>query len=445
MRCPYCGAEKSAQICAQCGRSQTARTASTYASRSASAIRRPGRTSPTDRRGVPATLLPGAKIAALLRRTRYLTGFSSPIPKPDPAAPGRIAPQADTPHAGAAHQLKEGGPAHPEQRQRQQAFDASAYRSNPLPPNPAYEEFQREYAARYAAYSEPKASRRRRGFRAVHMALIFTLGAAAGLGGAWWADSSNRTPAASMPVPGIAATKPTLPPYEQLIRRENTQAAQVAPNAPGAPSAPGSPGARGIRSSELPYDGRPPEALEESLASAPTPPLSSAAISSGGSEDEEGAASSPPTSASTPAPAPEASRKSAVSPDKASASRAKDADDRASAAAASSKRTTVAKNAKSQEIERIRRQADEELKKKNSATRRADDERNAARVAQRKEGGSQSASALTSATNYKSMLAQCEAASNIFRREQCKWKLCNGMWGKNGCPSYAKPNNVYNY
>ncbi|WP_194721046.1 hypothetical protein [Noviherbaspirillum malthae] len=380
-----------------------------------------------------------------------MTGFSSPIPKPDAAAPGRNAPHAETPHVGAAQPLKEGNPVHTEERPKREAFDASAYRANPLPPNPAYEEFQREYAARYAAYSEPMASRRRRGFRAIHMALIFTLGAAAGLGGAWWADSADRHSAQSSPVPGIVAAKPDLPPYEELLRRKNTQAPQEVQGASGATAASEPQGVRGIRSSELPYDGRPPEAMEESLASAApalTPaPLSSAAVSSGGSDTEESVAPAPTPArgASSSAAAPEASRKPAVSPDAASASRAKQADDKASAAAASSKRTTVAKNAKSQEIERIRRQADEELKKKNGTARRGDDERNTSQAAQKKESGNPPASTLASATNYKALLAQCEAASNIFRREQCKWKLCNGMWGKNGCPSYAKPNSVYNY
>ncbi len=30
----------------------------------------------------------------------------------------------------------------------------------------------------------------------------------------------------------------------------------------------------------------------------------------------------------------------------------------------------------------------------------------------------------------------CEHSGNILRREQCRWKVCGGRWGKNGCPSY---------
>ena len=34
---------------------------------------------------------------------------------------------------------------------------------------------------------------------------------------------------------------------------------------------------------------------------------------------------------------------------------------------------------------------------------------------------------------------QCRALS-LFAREGCLWKLCNGQWGKDGCPSYQRNN-----
>lgn len=385
-----------------------------------------------------------------------MTGHSSSVPISDPAAPGRNATQAGSPHAGTAYQAQDAGAPRPEpgSGQSNEGADASAFRFGPLPPNPAYEEFQREYAARYAPYSEPKASRRRKGFRAIHMALIFTLGAAAGLTGAWWADSSGQQATASPPVPGIAAAKPDIPSYEKLLR-EGSQAA---------PGITGAQGVRGIRSSELPYDGKPPTADGETIASAPAAPLSSAAISSGASEEEEPALPARRQEPSARAPASEPAKTAAAAPEPArtspgvaaapsaasvaSASRAerpqegqaKDAEGRASGQAAPAKRAAVAKNGKDQEIERIRRQADDELKKKSAAARRGEEGRDAPRVAQRNQDSGPS-----SAGNYRVMLAQCEAAPNIFRREQCKWKLCNGMWGKNGCPSYAKPANSHNY
>ncbi|MDB5839864.1 MAG: hypothetical protein JWQ23_1816 [Herminiimonas sp.] len=35
-------------------------------------------------------------------------------------------------------------------------------------------------------------------------------------------------------------------------------------------------------------------------------------------------------------------------------------------------------------------------------------------------------------------LGQCQQLSNFFRREQCKWQVCDGRWGRNGCPAYAR-------
>lgn len=454
MRCQYCGTENSAQVCVRCERSRAAGNASphTIDSHAASLPYGNRNDSPSRKSArVFAASLPATVTIALLRRTRYLTGHSSSMPTPDPSAPGRGAPQAGSTHAGAAYPSKQDGTSpHPAQEQRQASgtFDASAYSSGPLPPNPAYEEFQREYAARYAPYSEPVVSRRRKGFRAIHMALIFTLGAAAGLTGAWWADSSGQQSAAQSPVPGIASAKPDLPPYEQLIRRDGVQ---------GTSGNSGMQGVRGIRPGELPYDGKPPTGDDDVIASAPAASVPSLGISSGAGGEEDDAAAAQSTQPSAAAPAPEKAKTAPVAPaaSAAPATRApgsveanmqvKEADNRASGTSAPAKRTAVAKNAKDQEIDRIRRQADDELKKKGSAPRRADEERPATRVAQKNQGGGEPSNAPSSSSNHKVMLAQCEAAPNIFRREQCKWKLCNGMWGKNGCPSYAKPNNFYNY
>ncbi|HJU71430.1 MAG TPA: hypothetical protein VJ603_06255 [Paucimonas sp.] len=41
--------------------------------------------------------------------------------------------------------------------------------------------------------------------------------------------------------------------------------------------------------------------------------------------------------------------------------------------------------------------------------------------------------------------AQCREIGNFFRREQCKWQVCNGKWGQDGCPSYASNNREVNY
>lgn len=40
--------------------------------------------------------------------------------------------------------------------------------------------------------------------------------------------------------------------------------------------------------------------------------------------------------------------------------------------------------------------------------------------------------------------AQCEVMSSFFRREQCKWQVCGGKWGQDGCPSYQSENREIN-
>ena len=40
--------------------------------------------------------------------------------------------------------------------------------------------------------------------------------------------------------------------------------------------------------------------------------------------------------------------------------------------------------------------------------------------------------------------AQCQELDSFLRREQCKWQVCNGKWGLDGCPSYADENRQFN-
>ena len=40
--------------------------------------------------------------------------------------------------------------------------------------------------------------------------------------------------------------------------------------------------------------------------------------------------------------------------------------------------------------------------------------------------------------------AQCQELGNFFRREQCKWQVCNGKWGQDGCPAYSNGNKEFN-
>jgi len=42
-----------------------------------------------------------------------------------------------------------------------------------------------------------------------------------------------------------------------------------------------------------------------------------------------------------------------------------------------------------------------------------------------------------------SELAKCQRNASFFVREKCKWRLCDGQWGKNGCPSYETKSAAY--
>lgn len=48
------------------------------------------------------------------------------------------------------------------------------------------------------------------------------------------------------------------------------------------------------------------------------------------------------------------------------------------------------------------------------------------------------------ATGAANSFAQCQALDNFLGREQCKWQVCNGKWGQDGCPSYAHANTEIN-
>jgi hypothetical protein len=41
--------------------------------------------------------------------------------------------------------------------------------------------------------------------------------------------------------------------------------------------------------------------------------------------------------------------------------------------------------------------------------------------------------------------SQCLELSGFLQREQCKWQVCSGKWGQDGCPSYKKDNGEVNY
>jgi hypothetical protein len=322
-----------------------------------------------------------------------------------------------------------------------------------------------EWVRRTALQEEPPLPRKRPLLRAGVMSGIFIVGAAVGLGAAWW----FMTPHVSAPrLPADAVQARVIPALRQ-------------PSSPDRPA-----GARGIDRSELPYDGVPPRDAvaggreEPEVVLKPSNPaeLPYAGLSSGSgavAPDDNGASvvmpraqtpsvqvsdaeASPVESRKAEAPkadAPKAEAPKAEAP-KAEAPKAEaptavptTASVRARSAPqakvpeqkpALAHRRSEQRSAKDKEIERIRQQAAEELKKKTEAKRFTEE----ARLKTRKKETPPNTNIDTSkAVDMRGLLARCESASNFIFREQCKWQLCNGKWGKNGCPSYQTQASSY--
>lgn len=265
----------------------------------------------------------------------------------------------------------------------------------------------------------PRPPSGRRLMRFLFMLGIFVIGATVGLGSAWWLNRSAQSPAISgIDGPGILS----------------------APSAQRSGQG-GRPGAvRGISPGELPYDGaahplvedkpRPAEQVLTSPAPAPqTAPAESKRLVDGESSVKTPQSQAESTRSNDPAvskPVPNA------------ASKAGNSDVKSPPVA--QKRRPQSKSAKDREIDRIKRQADDELKKKTEYGGDAD--RPSLRknqTGQARSGSKEGSWRHISGAAMRVMLARCEDAPNLFRREQCKWRLCGGRWGTNGCPSYSSP------
>lgn len=93
--------------------------------------------------------------------------------------------------------------------------------------------------------------------------------------------------------------------------------------------------------------------------------------------------------------------------------------------------------AKDKEIQRIQQQATEELKKKIEDDDLGGSTEKNKQVHQGKKQESRGDYEVHAASR-RPLLAKCERAANFILKERCKWDICSGMWGKNGCPSYEK-------
>lgn len=270
---------------------------------------------------------------------------------------------------------------------------------------------------------------RSRIWRITMMLGVFVVGAGVGLAAAWWLHRPAQV--AAVPASPVRAT-------QALPSAEGRRPVVI----------------RGISPSELPYDGAPPPVSETLPTKADTGPPLSAGMTSGGSDiepqDRTGSGKSAGGAAdqdvSVVAPTAKVAAGKRVPEPAAAVTDVEDGRNAArenkqasaSVADAAPKRRAASKSATDREIERIRRQADEELKKKTEQGRASEGARNGAhltngREASRKIAASSSASREAST---RAMLVRCDRSSNFIRREICRWRVCNGSWGRYGCPSY---------
>lgn len=277
--------------------------------------------------------------------------------------------------------------------------------------------------------------------RVMLMACIFAVGAAVGLAATWWMS----TPADKQPSQATARK------LEPVGKAPGSPTPGAAPDT--GLSASGSSG--GINPGELPYDGNPPaaaavpiEKIEQS-----EPPRAAAVQNPSKAEPEPGQSIPPVVTAPPPGLNKAGKPESAEKMPKAAAAQPTDtrskapAKARATRVAKAAPRTPDAPDlAKDREIERIQQQADEELKKKSrgrdvteAVRARTDDAEKKQEARQAKD---EDTPAVAAHGSRRPALARCEREEDsLIGRELCKWKVCGGMWGKNGCPSYERQAN----
>lgn len=455
MQCRYCGAENpnAARICASCKQpipivdERDPDRGVNYVR-----IKRDGCFNP------PAPQFGINTHVQTLRRTRRLTGSTLPKSKPSPSV------AADMRYAYGSPRTERQSAPHASQ-------DPSTYRpstqdrteprwnepTTPLPDDPA---FRSSYFSP-AAEQDVTLGKKPKTLRILFMLCIFVVGAGAGLAGAWWFSQGGS-------LPFVAAEEDASPPPLTPVKRLSET-----------PPAGTTGATRGISSSELPYDGamRPSENVDvpkqqervaagETKVLAPpirkavkpkTPDASASQEVSASDKHETGVAALAGESSGAQRPGPEVAQEQARENRRAVAEKTDSTKPVAkvsagSGASESAKRAEVPKRAsqpkaekgtKDREIDRIRQQAEEELKKKSEHGRQIGRLRAkglSIAKAEPRRGESQNTSTARTANVWRvrDSLAQCERAPNIFRREQCKWRVCGGAWGKNGCPSYER-------
>lgn len=270
--------------------------------------------------------------------------------------------------------------------------------------------------------------------RVMLMAGIFVVGAGVGLAATWWMSKS-----ADKPPPAAAVRK-----FEPVTEAPASKAASAAVARSTA----------GINSSELPYDGKSPDPSVDAAPAAiapppvakidsnPSPPTAEVpqSASRGNRDPDEPAA--PAVTVPTPTPTAKAEQAVAEVPARTGSKTPATKVHETKVAKAPQRQRASPKIAKDKEIERIQQQVDEELKKKSRSGDVTEAARSRTDQVEKKPGRQANDDAPSQAAGNGSKrpaLARCEAhEDSLIGRELCKWKVCSGMWGKNGCPSYER-------
>jgi hypothetical protein len=344
-------------------------------------------------------------------RTRHLTGSMSPTPPTDSANDA-----ATTASGSFDFSVQQNHPAVQAMcTERAGISRSSAERTEPHfndVPIPPFADPGHGGQHSYSSFSRDTGALPQRAISRIAIMLgIFVFGAAVGLAAAWWINRAG-------PVPHVSALQ-----HSGAARSEGT-VQQPAPDGHRV-------AVRGISPGELPYDGAPPRPIEPveqaPKASASEPPLPALSLTN---EMRDAAEDAQPVEPIKSPPEAKASEQANSTPIETKVTK---------------KRRTAPRITKDREIERIKQQANDELKKKFEIGLPVGERR--ARKQQASSPGNRPQVAITpreSKENHvRKILAQCERSSNLFRREQCKWQLCSGMWGQDGCPSYSKHVSVY--
>jgi hypothetical protein len=300
------------------------------------------------------------------------------------------------------------------------------------------------------------------------MAGIFVVGAAVGLAATWWMNKSVDKPPTAPAVRKFEPAPPTpAPGGSGIASAPGTSGTSGTGGGPGTPMAGPT---DGINPGELPYDGNPPGAGASVNAAPATalPPVQrvpdtepkepprqaegsrkTETARSAAKTDAQSEKPSAPvvTAAPPPAPPKKAEQSVAEAPEGPPAKTpppAKPRETKVAKAPPRQQRTTAA-IPKDKEIDRIRQQVDEELKKKIRAGDVTEAARSRTERADANTKSDDDASPRVAGQGSKrAALARCEREEDsLIGREICKWKVCSGMWGKHGCPSYERQVSVH--